>query len=98
MSAQRIDITLILPAFNEAPRIAESVRQAVLFFEGAGRTCEVIVAADGTDGTREIVAALGPRDCRVKVIGSQERRGKGRGVREAVALASGDIIGYADAD
>jgi glycosyltransferase involved in cell wall biosynthesis len=98
MSAQSTDITLVLPAFNEASRIAESIRQAVDFFESAGRTCEVIVAADGTDGTREIVAALGARDCRVKVIGSPERRGKGRGVREAVALANGDIIGYADAD
>jgi dolichyl-phosphate beta-glucosyltransferase len=34
----------------------------------------------------------------VNVIGSAERRGKGRGVREAVALARGSIIGYADAD
>jgi dolichyl-phosphate beta-glucosyltransferase len=34
----------------------------------------------------------------VRVIGNRERGGKGRGVREAMALARGDIAGYADAD
>ena len=34
----------------------------------------------------------------LKAIGAPGRRGKGRGVREAVALARGKIIGYADAD
>ena len=34
----------------------------------------------------------------VRVIGNRERSGKGRGVREAMALARGDIAGYADAD
>jgi len=32
------------------------------------------------------------------VIGNQERCGKGRAVREAMALARGNIAGYADAD
>jgi dolichyl-phosphate beta-glucosyltransferase len=32
------------------------------------------------------------------VIGHEERSGKGRGIREAVAIASGAIVGYADAD
>ena len=34
----------------------------------------------------------------VRVIGHRERSGKGRGVREAAALALGKIVGYADAD
>ena len=34
----------------------------------------------------------------LKVIGHKERSGKGRGIREAVALATGNIVGYADAD
>lgn len=34
----------------------------------------------------------------VQVIGNRQRSGKGRGVREATALASGNIVGYADAD
>ena len=34
----------------------------------------------------------------LRAIGGPGRRGKGRGIREAVALASGEFIGYADAD
>jgi dolichyl-phosphate beta-glucosyltransferase len=87
------DITLILPAFNEARAIATTIGEAAQYFAGRNMTHEIIVAADGDDGTREICRNIG-----VKVIGTPERLGKGKGVREAVALASGDIVGYADAD
>jgi glycosyltransferase involved in cell wall biosynthesis len=87
------DISLILPAFNEAGSIAETIREARAYFDGRRMASEIIVAADGDDGTRDIAASLG-----AMVLGETGRRGKGRGVREAVALASGRYIGYADAD
>ena len=59
---------------------------------------EMIVSADGTDGTREIAADLGADDPRFTVIGGPERRGKGRGIRHGVALASGGVVGFVDAD
>lgn len=96
--SEQPDITLILPAYNEARQIAETIRQSTDYFRARGLTHEIIVAADGDDGTREIVGELSRTDSRIKVIGSPERRGKGHGVREAVALATGAIIGYADAD
>lgn len=91
-------ISLILPAFNEAARIENTIRETVGYFRGRVLGYEIIVAADGTDDTREIVARLGREDPAIRVIGAAERRGKGRGIREAVALATGEIIGYADAD
>jgi dolichyl-phosphate beta-glucosyltransferase len=57
-----------------------------------------VVAADGQDGTRERAREYAQRDAAVQVIGAPGRRGKGRGIREAVALASGAIVGFADAD
>jgi dolichyl-phosphate beta-glucosyltransferase len=92
------DISLILPAFNEAKTIAATVREAAAYFAGRGRTYEIIVAADGNDGTREICRELSATDPAIRVIGRPERCGKGRGVREAVAIAQGAVIGYADAD
>jgi dolichyl-phosphate beta-glucosyltransferase len=59
---------------------------------------EIIVAADGDDGTREVVAGMAQENSGLRVIGDRERLGKGRGVRLAAALATGDIVGYADAD
>ncbi|MEO8125634.1 MAG: dolichyl-phosphate beta-glucosyltransferase [Bryobacteraceae bacterium] len=93
-----VDITLILPAFNEAGRIRETITQSVDYLRGRGLSYQVIVAADGDDGTRELVREMANFDPRISVIGRTERSGKGRGVREAVALAKGAIIGYVDAD
>jgi dolichyl-phosphate beta-glucosyltransferase len=97
-AASSPDLTLILPAYNEAERIANTIAEALAYFQSSGRTCEIIVAADGDDGTREIVAALAVSNPAIRVIGQPERLGKGRGIREAVNLANGKIIGFADAD
>jgi glycosyltransferase involved in cell wall biosynthesis len=56
------------------------------------------VAADGDDGTRELVAEMAKSADSLTVIGSEERRGKGYGIRHAVKLARGQIIGFSDAD
>ena len=93
-----IDISLILPAFNEAARIEETIGQTVGYLRNRGYSYQIIVAADGDDGTRELVRKMSESDPGIQVIGHKERSGKGRGVREAVALASGAIVGYADAD
>jgi len=92
------DISLILPAYDEAQRILGTIKESAEYFSNRSSTYEIIVAADGTDGTRELVEALAASDSRIRVIGSAERRGKGRGIREAVALAEGSVIGFADAD
>jgi dolichyl-phosphate beta-glucosyltransferase len=92
------DISLILPAYNEASTIASTVREATDYFRSRGLSHEVIVAADGADGTREICRDLAAAGAPVRVLGQTERRGKGRGVREAAAIAEGAVIGYADAD
>lgn len=91
-------ISLVLPAFNEAATVARTIGEAVSYFATRGCEYELIVAADGDDGTREIANELAVTNPSIKVIGGKSRRGKGRGIREGVAIASGNIIGFADAD
>src|SRR5262249_18514252 len=91
-------ISLILPAYNEVARIETTVREALDYFTARGEAYEIIVAADGTDGTREAVRKMCDAHPMIKVIGSPARRGKGIGIREAVAIASGTVIGFSDAD
>ena len=91
-------LTLIYPAFNEAATIRGTLAKTVAYFELRQYSYQIIVAADGNDGTRELVAEMGQTNPAIQVIGHGERLGKGRGIREAVALATGSIIGYADAD
>lgn len=92
------DITLILPAYNEAQTICTSLADATGYFRRHGWTYQIIVSADGNDGTRERAREYSQSDAAVQVIGTPERRGKGRGVREGVKIATGKIIGFADAD
>jgi len=93
-----IDISLILPAYNEARVIPVTVGDAVRYFDSRGLRYEIIVAADGTDGTREIVREMARSNPALSALGSEARCGKGLGIRKAVAVASGKVIGYADAD
>jgi dolichyl-phosphate beta-glucosyltransferase len=91
-------LSIVVPAFNEARRIGATLEAMRRHLEGTGRDYEILVAADGDDGTREAVAALAVSDPRLSVFGSPERRGKGRGIREGVARAQGTVIGFVDAD
>jgi dolichyl-phosphate beta-glucosyltransferase len=92
------DITLILPAYNEAARIAETISEGARYFRTRRLSYEIIVSADGTDGTRERAREAALQDTAVQVIGENRRRGKGRGIRDAMQMAGGHIIGFADAD
>jgi dolichyl-phosphate beta-glucosyltransferase len=93
-----VDLSLILPAFNERASIGNTVDEAFAYFRSRGIHAQIIVAADGTDGTRKLVGGMTSRYPDLDIIGHEARAGKGRGVREAVALARGRVIGYADAD
>src|ERR1035437_9169868 len=91
-------ISLILPAYNEARIIPVTIGEAVRYFDSRGLSYQVIVAADGTDGTRETVRQMAATNPALLATGSDARRGKGLGIREAVAIATGAVVGYADAD
>jgi len=92
------EISLVLPAYNESRVIPKTIGEAVDYFESRKLTYEIIVAADGTDGTREIVRSMAAANPALLATGAEARRGKGLGIREAVSRATGKIIGYADAD
>lgn len=91
-------ISLIFPAYNEEKRIEQTVSEAVQYFVDNGFTYEIIVAADGDDSTRDIVSKMGESNPNIHVIGNNERRGKGYGLRQAMPLCKGKYIGFSDAD
>jgi dolichyl-phosphate beta-glucosyltransferase len=91
-------ITLILPAYNEVSSIGQTIEDAISYFRQRNMSYEIIVSADGDDGTRELVAEMAVSNPALKVTGNVERHGKGHGIRRAIAMASGEIIGFADAD
>jgi dolichyl-phosphate beta-glucosyltransferase len=90
-------LSLIVPAYNEVATIQTTLRAIGCYLARRGLVYELIVAADGTDGTREAAAALAD-ELPVTVLGTPQRGGKGRGVRDGILMATGEIVGFLDAD
>jgi dolichyl-phosphate beta-glucosyltransferase len=97
MSDQR-SLSVIVPAYNEVRRIADTLTLMRAYLDRSDLDWQIIVSADGTDGTREAAVAWGAGDKRLMVIGSEQRAGKGRGVRLGIQAATGNIVGFIDAD
>ena len=97
-AADETYLSLIVPAFNEAGTIARTLGLMRDYLQGRGWAWEIIVSADGTDGTRERASEFAAGDPRIVVIGTPERRGKVRGVRDGVLQAKAQLIGFVDAD
>jgi dolichyl-phosphate beta-glucosyltransferase len=91
-------VSVVVPAYNESRSIAATLDGMFAYFATKPYGCEVIVVADGDDGTRELVEERAAREPRLKILGSRKRLGKGHGVRHGVHLARGDVIGFVDAD
>jgi dolichyl-phosphate beta-glucosyltransferase len=92
------ELSLIVPAYNESRRIEQTLACIRKYLDSVALPYELIVSADGTDGTRERAAEAAGEDSRITVIGSSQRQGKGRGIRQGVAVARGRLIGFVDAD
>jgi len=91
-------LSIVVPAYNEAASIGATLAEMRRYLDARPYGYEIIVSADGNDGTRELVARLAAEDPRLSVIGSAGRGGKGRGVRNGMAQARGTVVGFADAD
>jgi dolichyl-phosphate beta-glucosyltransferase len=90
-------VSIVVPAFNEAGRIAETVRKIDAFVRQSPLAFELIVVDDGsTDHTAEIVRSLGAKSLRL--IRNNENHGKGYAVRQGVLAASGKYVLFTDAD
>ena len=90
-------VSIVVPAFNEASRIAESIRKIDAFAGQSMLPLELIVVDDGSvDQTAEIVQRLGIKGLRL--IRNDENHGKGYAVRQGVLAASGEYVLFTDAD
>lgn len=91
-------LSVVVPAYNEGHIIERTLTSMRSYLDAQSYDYEILVSADGNDGTRETVAAMAVEDSRLTVMGSAQRGGKGRGIRNAILQARGEIVGFCDAD
>lgn len=94
-----MELSLIIPAFNEAQRIEPTLRRAQQYLAARPASFEIIVVDDGsTDDTVVLVTALAGELPGLRVLCSPANRGKGHAVRLGMRAATGQVRLFADAD
>jgi dolichyl-phosphate beta-glucosyltransferase len=88
------DVSIVIPAYNEARRLPTTLDGWQEFLGGQAYTWEILVVDDGSrDTTATVAEAAGAR-----VLRLAQNQGKGGAVKAGVLAAEGQTIVYADAD
>jgi glycosyltransferase involved in cell wall biosynthesis len=93
--------SLVVPAFNEADRIGNTLRAALRYLETASPASELIVVNDGsTDATSAVVREVfaQPSLIATHLLEYSPNRGKGAAVREGLLASKHSIALFSDAD
>ncbi len=99
MTSTDVYLSAIVPAFNEAQRIANTLRRLRDYLAGSCFSYEILVVLDGpTDSTRDVLRGLSAEIHHVRIIDRPVNRGKGFTVKEWMLAARGQIRLFCDAD
>ena len=91
-------LSVIIPAYNEQARIAETVAKLEAHLSSKTYEWEIIVADDGSgDRTVEIVGGISKKNAHVRLL-PLEHRGKGWAIKNGMLHAKGQWRFMCDAD
>ena len=92
-----ISLSIVIPAYNESQRIAETLKTIIHYLEDKQFDYEIIVVDDGsTDRTLEIARNLSFQ--KIKFLENKVNCGKGFSVKRGMLMAEKTWILFADAD
>jgi dolichol-phosphate mannosyltransferase len=91
-----MDISIIVPTFNEAANVAPLVAAVGAALDGSDY--EIVFADDSTDSTPDIIRKVGETDPRVRMHHRTRGRGLATAVVEALPVARAEIIVVIDGD
>jgi len=94
-----IEVSIVLPAYNEAARLEDTVRRTIDAVGKSTDSFEIVIAEDGSsDGTDKIAAALTEAYPCVQHLHSDERLGRGAALNRALKHSEGEVMAYIDVD
>jgi dolichyl-phosphate beta-glucosyltransferase len=99
MKSSELELSIIVPAYNEERRLPVALDRIRDFLAGRPESAEVLVVDDGsTDRTRAIVEERQKIWPALRLVLNGENRGKGYSVRHGMLEARGEIALFTDAD
>jgi len=95
----QVDVTVVLPAINEADIIEQTVDIISRELKTYGCSYEIIIAEDGsTDGTDKKATELSENLPYIRHIHGEKRLGRGRALKNSFKQSNGKILIYMDVD
>ncbi len=93
-----MDLSIVIPAFEEGHKIARDVTAAAQFLQANRLTGEVLIVDDGSQDNTTPAAQTAPVPDGIerRVIRYEPHRGKGYGVRTGMTQTTGDYAMFAD--
>ncbi|MHC4942379.1 MAG: glycosyltransferase family 2 protein [Planctomycetota bacterium] len=92
-----VDLSVVIPVYNERESIGKTVEEIHAAFEKAGTSVEyeVIVVDDGSDdGSGAILAEMS----NIRLLSHKRNRGYGAALKSGIRSAEGKVIAITDAD
>lgn len=94
-----VALSVVVPAYNEAPVLAAFYARAVAALDATGLAWEIVIADDGSaDGTADVVRALHAADPRVGLVSLSRNFGKEIAMTAGLDHARGQAVVVIDAD
>jgi glycosyltransferase involved in cell wall biosynthesis len=96
-------LSVVIPAYNEAKRLGNTLEQVFAYLQVQPYSSEVIVVNDGsTDTTAQVVNAIFAKQTKTgiqtRLIDYSVNQGKGYAVRKGLLAAAGKVALFSDAD
>lgn len=99
MKARDLSLTIIIPVFNEAQRLAKTFSALAEFLaKPIFKKASVIFVDDGSQDKTAAVLRDAKLNCPVEIISYPQNQGKGFAVRQGMLKADGDYALLVDAD
>lgn len=95
----QIDISVVIPAYNEEWRLPPTLVDAIDVLESRGKSYEIIVVDDGSsDNTANVVKKFERLRPNIRLIRTPRNYGKGHAVKLGALSSHGAFLLFADAD
>ena len=90
-----VDVTIVLPVYNEAGHLADEVKRIHASMDPSDYSYEILVVNDGSiDGSADELASIE----RIRLVTFEQNRGSGAARRAGTVLAHGRTVVWTDAD